>query len=152
MTDSNTTIVEVNGIKLEVDLRSAKRIDTLQVGTRVKVLKKSTYSGPEVYSGVVVGFEPFRDLPTILVAYIVVGHAKAEIKTIPINSATKDWDIIPAVDDVLFDKLEALKMFDAQIAEANEKIRTLTEQRQYFERNFRQYWAKLERPEPGKVV
>ena len=28
------TIIEVNGVKLEVDLRQAKRIETLQVGTR----------------------------------------------------------------------------------------------------------------------
>ena len=34
----NKKIVEVNGIKLEVDMRYAKRIDEFRVGDTVKVL------------------------------------------------------------------------------------------------------------------
>ena len=34
-------IIEVNGIKMEVDLRNAKRIDQFKVGDSVKVLVKS---------------------------------------------------------------------------------------------------------------
>lgn len=33
-------IVEINGIKMEVDMRHAKTIDTYKIGDRVKVLVK----------------------------------------------------------------------------------------------------------------
>ena len=69
MTNENKTVIEVNGVKLEVDLRQAVRIDTLGVGDRVKVMVK-IYSDYKVYAGVVVGFEPFKELPTIIIAYL----------------------------------------------------------------------------------
>ena len=37
-------IVEIDGVKIEVDLRTAKRIDTFRVGDNVKVLCKE-YNG-----------------------------------------------------------------------------------------------------------
>ena len=71
--NTQTAIVEVNGIKLEVDLRTAKRIDQLTdqltIGSRVKCLVKQ-YSDFKTVPGVVVGFEPFEKLPTIVVAYL----------------------------------------------------------------------------------
>ncbi len=60
-------IIEINSVKLEVDRRSAERVDQIQVGDRVKVLNKQ-YSDYKVYHGVVIGFEPFEELPTIIVA------------------------------------------------------------------------------------
>ena len=38
MSEDNKRIIEINGIKMEVDLRNAKRIDTFKVGDPVKVL------------------------------------------------------------------------------------------------------------------
>jgi hypothetical protein len=35
--EENKRIVEIDGVKIEVDLRSAKRIDTFRVGDNVKV-------------------------------------------------------------------------------------------------------------------
>ena len=63
-----TTVIEINGVKLEVDLRSARRIDTLRVGDRVKLLEKTSYGGPIVHHGVVAGFDPFPSQPTIIVS------------------------------------------------------------------------------------
>jgi hypothetical protein len=34
------TIIEVSGVKLEVDLRQARRIEEIRIGDRVKVLTK----------------------------------------------------------------------------------------------------------------
>ena len=39
--NENIRTIEINGIKLEVDLRTAKRIDQFKVGDNVKVLKKN---------------------------------------------------------------------------------------------------------------
>ena len=38
------TMVEIDGVKMEVDLRTARRIDTFAVGDNVKVLCKD-YNG-----------------------------------------------------------------------------------------------------------
>ena len=47
MTD--TTIIEINGLKLEIDLRSAKRIDSFRVGDNVKILRKDYNSYKSCY-------------------------------------------------------------------------------------------------------
>lgn len=70
------TIIEINGVKMEVDLRHATIIhQNLKIGSKVKVLdKSSSYSGVQVYAGIIVGFENFPSLPTITVAYIKTGY------------------------------------------------------------------------------
>ena len=70
MSEQEKTIIEVGGVKLEVDMRYARRVDTLRVGDRVKCLVKKYGNTHETYPGVVVGFEPFPSLPSIVVAYL----------------------------------------------------------------------------------
>ena len=41
MSDEQKRIVEIGGVKIEVDLRTAKRVDSYRVGDPVKVLTKS---------------------------------------------------------------------------------------------------------------
>lgn len=139
-----TTVIEIGGVKLEVDLRTAKRIDTLRVGTAVKVLTKPSYGDPQVSAGVVVGFEPFPTLPTILVAYMTESYSSAEVKVIAINANTKDTELIASVDDALFDRDEVLRKFDKQIATKQRELDTIKEQRTYFESNFAAYWQRVE--------
>ena len=100
--EKHTTVIEINGVKMEVDLRHAKRIDEIRVGDRVKVLLKM-YDGYKVYPGVVVGFEAFEKLPTIIVAYIKADFVSASVEFLYFNSETKDKEIIKAIDD---DQLE----------------------------------------------
>ena len=38
--ENNKKIVEIDGIKLEIDMRTAKRIDQFKVGDKVKILVK----------------------------------------------------------------------------------------------------------------
>ena len=58
-------IIEINGVKMEVDLRHATQIHTeIKIGSKVKVLHKQ-HGGQNIYHGVVCGFENFVDLPTI---------------------------------------------------------------------------------------
>lgn len=63
-TDNQKTIVEINGIKLEVDLRTAKRVEEYKVGDMVKVLKKEYGDSYKSYAGMIVGFDAFVALPT----------------------------------------------------------------------------------------
>ena len=60
--------VEINGVKFEVDMDTAKRIDTFKVGDNVLLLDKR-YNSSEIYTGVILGFYNFKELPTIQVAY-----------------------------------------------------------------------------------
>lgn len=143
--EKQTQLVEINGVKLEVDMRYARRVDTLRLGTRVKVLKED-YSGPKVYHGIVVGFEPFATLPTIVVAYCEDDWDKAEIKFLFFNEkAKKDKiDIVVAADeDFSFDKDVILARFDKQIAAKRREIEKIEEQKHYFSTNFAAYWQQL---------
>jgi hypothetical protein len=141
---NDRTIVEVNGIKLDVDMRTAKRIDVLRVGSRVKILNKPGYGDTKVYAGVVIGFEPFPTKPSILVAYMATDYSKAEIKIVAINSDTKDYEMVASIDDELFSRDEVLKQFDRQINVKQREVSELLEQRRYFETNFSAYWTKVE--------
>lgn len=138
---NNTTIIEVNGVKLEVDLRSAKRVDTLRVGDKVKVLITGQYSTPAVHPGVVVGFEPFEKLPTIVVAYLKQTYNDCDLQFLYYNSSTKDTEVIVSVDDVLFDWKMAFDVFDRKQAKLERDIAELDEKRAYMKRNFGQYFS-----------
>lgn len=139
------TVVEVGGVKLEVDLRTAKRIDVLRVGDRVKLLKKgSQYDQTKVYPGVIVGFEPFKSMPTILVAALISEYSAFDIKVIPITAETKDYEMVVSIDDELVDKKNALDFFYAKENKLLAEVQELREKRKYFERNFAKYWEVLD--------
>lgn len=139
------TVIEVNGVKLEVDLRTARRIETLKVGSPVKLLSKG-YSGQTVYPGVVIGFEPFKDLPTIIVAYVESNWATATIKIASINSKQENFDMIAAVDkDFSVDKTSILSQFNRQIDAKKKEIEAIEEQKRYFETNFAAFWTRIEK-------
>lgn len=144
--ESEKTIIEVNGVKLEVDMRTARRIEEIRIGSPVKLLTKVTYGGNKVHPGIVIGFEPFKDLPTILVAYVEESWASAEIKIAAINSKQEDFDMIAAVDrDFAVDRDAIVKRFDRQIAAKEREIDTIREQRKYFETNFKAFWSQVSR-------
>lgn len=87
--------VTINGIKFEVDMRTAVRVDQFQVGDNIKILDK-TYSGATIKEGVIVDFLNFKELPTIQVAYFDNSYSGAEIKFLNINEETKDYEILPS--------------------------------------------------------
>lgn len=138
------TIIEVNGVKLEVDLRTATRIDTLRVGDRVKVLVKEAYggNGATVHPGVVVGFEPFESLPTIIVAYMKVDYAGVNVQFVYMNKNTKETEVIKAIDNdhLDVDKVRAVAMFDRQIETKRRELEDLEAKKTFFLTEFRKYW------------
>lgn len=144
----NTTVIEVNGVRLEVDMRYARRIEEIRIGSPVKLLAKNGYGGHKVYAGIVIGFEPFKDLPTILVAYIEDDFSKAEVKVVSINAKTENYDLVAAVDpDFSIDRESVLKKFERQIAAKQREIEVIEEQINYFKTNFKAYWAQVQKTE-----
>lgn len=142
------TIIEVNGVKLEVDLRHAKRVDELRVGDRVKVLKKG-YSDYAVYAGTVIGFEPFKQLPTIIVAYVRTGYADFGVEFVHFNAQSKDVEIVKAVDDDSIDieKAHVIAQLDSAIMKKMEEAEELRRKKAYFLDHFHAYWEPVETAE-----
>jgi hypothetical protein len=147
------TIIEINGVKMELDLRHARRIDELRVGDRVKVLLK-TYSDYKVHAGTIIGFEPFKNLPTLIVAYIENGYNSADVKFVYFNSSSKDVEIVKAIDDdaIGIAKADVLTMFDRMIAAKQREIEDFASKKEYFLRNFQTYWEPVAKPREPEIV
>lgn len=141
---SEKTIIEVNGVKLEVDMRYARRIDEIRVGDRVKVLIKGYGDDFTVSPGIVVGFEPFSKLPTIVVAYVAQDWSKAEVKFLHFNSKSTAEVVHAADEDFHVDRDAIIARFDRDIAAKQREIDTIEEQKRYFQTNFRAYWQRIE--------
>ena len=143
MSNENSTIIEINGVKLEVDLRTAKRVEELRVGSKVKVLKKGYGNDYKVHAGVVVGFEPFENLPTIVVCYLDVDYSSAKLEFAHFNAKSnrEDLDIVAAIDDDLpCRKADVLDRIDAEIERKRKEIEDVEAKRAFFLKHFEQYF------------
>lgn len=137
-------IIEINGIKMEVDLRYAKVIDNYKVGDHVKVLIKRYSDSYSTFSGIIVEFNQFQMLPTIVVCYADIDYSKAEIKFISINSQTKDCEIVHMSE---VEKMEgrgrAVDMLNASVVKAQAELAELERKRDYFIENFDRHLVAL---------
>lgn len=145
MPTQNTTIIEINGVKLEVDLRSARRIDNLQVGSRVKCLVKS-YSEHKVHPGVIVGFEPFEKLPSIIVAYLDVDYSGVGIKFKSYNAKCDDFEIVADLDNNALEvnKADMINKMDREIEKKRMELEEVESRKAFFLRNFGVYFSETE--------
>jgi hypothetical protein len=143
-------IIEINGVKLEVDTRSATRIDEIRIGSRVKVLRKE-YSNYKVLHGVVIGFEPFTNLPTIIIAAALVEYTTAKIEFLYYNAELKDVEVVVAgdEDEAALDAGDFIKHVDREIAKKEIEIRELADRKNYFLDKFKCYWTELEKEQPS---
>lgn len=139
--NNETRTIEINGVKLDVDLRTAVRVETLRIGDRVRCLVKS-YSGYDLHPGVVVGFEPFQKRPTIQVAYI----AGSGLQIKAFNDETKDdFEIVPALDDTLMlERDHVVEMMQREITRKEVELDESRRKLDYFNRMFGK-WFESER-------
>lgn len=141
-TDTNKRVIEINGIKMEVDLRHAKRIDEFRVGSRVKLLKRNYGDTFSVHMGVIASFDEFVQRPSIVVAYIDDSSiTTAALKFATINKDTKEFEIAPAYEsDLEFSKADILAQMDRAIEVEKVKLYDLEERRRYFLANFGKFF------------
>lgn len=138
-------IVEINGIKLEIDMRHAKKIDSYKVGDNVKVLIKSYGDTYNTYPGVIIGFDNFEKLPTITVCYVDIGYSNAEVKFININAKSSDYEIVHMQEhEKIVDKKRALDLLTNVIDKAKAEVDNLERKRAYFIEKFNQHCLTLE--------
>lgn len=129
--------IEVEGQKFEVDMRAAKKIEAYRVGDRVKVLKK-TYSGYEVHPGAICGIDAFKNLPTIVVAYVPGRFSDdGKVEFAYLNAESKDIEIAPmSEDDLIPTRDTILTYFERAIESHRSKLREIEVKRDYFLRQF----------------
>lgn len=140
MEDKNKKVIEINGIKLEIDLRHAKRIDTFRIGDKIKLLKKD-YSEHKIYPGIIVGFENFKVLPTIIVAYIETKYSSFSLKFAYINAESKDIDIVVTDDNYLpIEKTGVIEIFDREIVKKEAELEEVKQKKSYFLEHFQRYF------------
>lgn len=133
-------IIEIGGIKMEVDLRDCKVIENYKVGDQIKVLVKD-YSEYKAYPGVIVGFDAFEILPSIQIAYLKDSYGDAEVSFLTYNTQTKDTEIAPLNKlDKYFSKTDAIEKLDKKIGKKKEELQELEQKKKYFESTFHKYF------------
>lgn len=138
MMDKNKRIIEVNGIKLEVDLRTARRIDEFKVGDTVRVLDKRNGKN-EMRPGVITDFANFRELPTIIVAVYKAPDywTKPSIEFIHFNSDTTDVEIVGvSAEEIIVSHDTIVQKFDDEIAQKRSELNDLMIKRDTFVKYF----------------
>lgn len=145
MENSEKRIIEINGIKMEVDLRNAKVIENYKVGNTIKLLKKD-YSDYKSFLGVIIGFDNFEKLPTVVIAYIKVdSYSDSTIEFVYFNSETKDTEITHLNDwDTPMTKTKVLNKFQAEEEKKERELQDLKNKRELFEKLFGKYFEKKE--------
>lgn len=129
----------VGAVTIAANRAQAVRAEVLKVGDPVRVLIKPGYGSPEVHTGVIVGFEPFKERPTIIVAYIEKNYNKAEMKMLYFNGNEKqDAEILAAPQDINIDieRSRVLDWFDSEQRKKEAEIDEIKAKREYFERYF----------------
>ena len=131
-------IVEINGIKLEVDMRYARRIDEFKVGDTVKVLDKRNGKN-EMRSGVITDFANFKDLPTIVVAIYKAGDywSAPSIEFVYYNSDTEDIELVGVnAQEIIVSHDTIVQRFNEEIAKKRNELNDLIVKRDTFLRYF----------------
>lgn len=133
--NDNKRIVEIDGVKVEVDLRTAKKIDYFRVGDNVKILHNGI-----VKPAIIVDFAEFKDLPTMVIAYFEGGDywTPPTIKFIYYNAEnTEKIDIVPTQEtELLVSKESVCKQFEQAIDKKRKEYEDLKTKYDYFKKNF----------------
>lgn len=136
----NKRIVEIDGVKIEVDLRTAKRIDTFKVGDNVKVLCKTYNDGFEVKPGIITDFANFKEKPAIVVAVFNEGSwgSTPSISFIHLYEGMENkYEIILADEEELrLTKEGVIEKFEREIQKKKNEAQDLQNQLEYFKKHF----------------
>jgi hypothetical protein len=138
--DENKRIIEINGIKMEIDLRQAKSIDAYKVGDNVKVLIKRYEKQYESHPGVIAGFDNFTERPAIVVAYLDINYNGAELKTVTLTKDSADIELCPMLDNIPFERAKVTDLLNRKITLKEQELEDLRQQKRYFEEHFAHYW------------
>jgi hypothetical protein len=144
----------VGAITIAASREAAVRAEVLKVGDPVRVLTKPSYGEATVSTGVIVGFEPFKEQPTAIIAYIESGWGKAELKIVAYGPKTEGVEIIAAPEAVNIG-IERSRVLDYFNTEERKKLAELDElkaKHDYFERYFGKFFDQIEPPTTPELI
>ena len=131
--DENKRVIEINGVKLEIDLRQAKVVDQYKVGDPIKVLVKRYGDTWESFPAVIIGVTEYKSRPTIELLYL----DGSTITFKSYNADSKDMEIAPFSGyEYKFQKAEVLAKLDESVRQAENTLVTAKEKRDAFVNNF----------------
>lgn len=140
MEEQTTRIIEINGVKMEVDLRQAKKIDVFKVGDPVKVLRirGDSYNSTQIYPGVIVGFAEFSKSPAIEIMVLKEDYNGVTFDFITITQEDKeDFEIIHYNNcERLFTQSSVIGKFDKQIEKKKIELMELERKKKYYIEDF----------------
>lgn len=127
-------IIEINGVKLEIDLRTAKRIDCYHVGDSVKVLIKQYSDQYASYPAVIVGLTEYKERPCIELLYV---KGDGDVAFLALNKDSKDIEIAPFNEyEYAFEREAVHQKLDEAVARADEAARSARSKRDAFQKFF----------------
>jgi hypothetical protein len=135
----------VGALTIAASREAAVRAEVLKVGDPVRLLVKASYGDPKVHTGVIVGFEPFKESPTVIVAYIESEWNKAELKILAYGPKTENIEILAAPDgiNISVERSRVLEYFDQEERKKLAEIDELKAKRSYFEKYFGHLMAEV---------
>jgi hypothetical protein len=138
MSEENKRIVEIDGVKLEVDLRTAKVVDRYRIGDPVRVLHPGTGYGTGVKPGVIIGFCVFDKNPAIEILELDADYSGATFKLITIVSGQDNPVQIAPYDRYsgLFSQTDIVTRFDREIQKKELELADLKLKKKYFISDF----------------
>lgn len=142
--DSKKHVVEIKGVKFEIDERFARKIEDFRIGDKIKVLIKKYSNEHKVYPGIIVGFENFPSLPTMVIAYLEMDYSSAELRFAYFN-AESGFEISKTDDAYLpIEKGMVIETMDKEILKKEGELRDLQLKKAYFLEHFNHYFQMKE--------
>jgi hypothetical protein len=134
MENENKRIVEIDGVKLEVDLRSAKVVENYKVGDPVRVLHSGDGYRSGIKPGVIVGFCEFGENPAIEILELDVDYTSINFRTVTIISGRDNKVQIAPYDQYegLISQSDVVTRFDRKIQEKELELADLKLKKKYF--------------------
>lgn len=140
MENENKRIIEVNGVKMEIDLRQAKVIDNYKVGDYVKILIKG-YSDYKSYIGNIIGFDNFEKNPVIVIAYLKNEYSSASIEFAYYSKTSEDIEITTLnAWDIPLTKSTIIEQFNKEILKKEQEVMEMKNKVNIFEQLFGKYF------------
>lgn len=134
----------INGQTIEVPVSALKVATKFKIGDNIKVLVKE-YDTYKTMPGVLIGIEPFKNLPSIIVACLKVDYSTTDIVFLTINDQVKNVEICLAnVEMASINKEQVIQKLDGMIRTHTQEIAELERKKAYFLSNFGKYFAKDE--------
>jgi len=139
--EAEKRIIEINGIKMEIDLRNAIVIDNYKVGDPIKVLVKEYSDNFKSYVGTIIGFDNFEKTPTVVIAYLKNEYSECTINFIYFNEKTKDVEITKINDwDIPYKRSDIINKFNTEIEKKKIEIADIKKKQTIFENLFGKYF------------